>query len=372
MLVEELINQIKNLGLAPSTRRELSLFTFSVIAKSYLFFLQKEMGISYRGIAAVGNKDYFHSLINDLEIEKEMENKLTTLNLNLILKRAKDLFSYSQKLREKAMPEVSPEKALDLMVHSYLNYLVSIGIYNCFWRYLGNSIENKLLSEEEIKVISAQRDRVASVYLEMEDELACIAEKVGKKNNFKGALLLSLTVDEIQAGLKKECFILPTEIDLEKRRKGYLYLRSQGEEKIITEKKVISRVEKEFFFRKEKVTLIKGSSAHPGLVRGIVYNHLTNKKKMPNQSILVTSMTHPRDTPLINKCSAIVTDEGGILCHAAIIAREMNKPCIIGTKIGTKVLKEGYFVEVDATKGVVKILKNGPYHRSAQKIVSRK
>jgi len=52
-----------------------------------------------------------------------------------------------------------------------------------------------------------------------------------------------------------------------------------------------------------------------------------------------------------------VTDEGGITCHAAIISRELKKPCIIGTKIATKVLKDGDLVEVDADKGIVKILK---------------
>ena len=65
-------------------------------------------------------------------------------------------------------------------------------------------------------------------------------------------------------------------------------------------------------------------------------------------------MTHPKDIVLIGKSLAIVTDEGGILSHAAIIAREMKKPCIIGTKIATKVFKDGDLVEVDANKGVVR------------------
>ena len=54
---------------------------------------------------------------------------------------------------------------------------------------------------------------------------------------------------------------------------------------------------------------------------------------------------------------AIVTDYGGITCHAAIIARELKKPCIIGTKIATQVLKDGDMVEVDAKNGVIKIIK---------------
>ena len=54
---------------------------------------------------------------------------------------------------------------------------------------------------------------------------------------------------------------------------------------------------------------------------------------------------------------AIVTDIGGLTCHAAIVAREMKKPCIVGTKIATQVLKDGDIVEVDASNGIVKKIK---------------
>ena len=67
-------------------------------------------------------------------------------------------------------------------------------------------------------------------------------------------------------------------------------------------------------------------------------------------------MTTPDYIPAMKKAAAFVTDEGGITCHAAIIAREMKKPCIVGTKIATKVLHDGDLVEVDADKGVVRIL----------------
>jgi rifampicin phosphotransferase len=50
----------------------------------------------------------------------------------------------------------------------------------------------------------------------------------------------------------------------------------------------------------------------------------------------------------------VVINEGGILTHAAIICRELKKPCIIGTKIATKVLKDGDLIEVDANKGIIK------------------
>ena len=61
---------------------------------------------------------------------------------------------------------------------------------------------------------------------------------------------------------------------------------------------------------------------------------------------------------------AFVTDEGGITCHAAIIAREMKKPCIIGTKFATQVLKDGDLVEVDADAGVVRIIEVYSHYES--------
>lgn len=73
--------------------------------------------------------------------------------------------------------------------------------------------------------------------------------------------------------------------------------------------------------------------------------------------IIVAPMTTPDYLFAMKKAAAIITDEGGITSHAAIVAREFKKPCIIGTKIATKVLKDGDLVEVDANRGIVKILK---------------
>ncbi|MDD1444202.1 PEP-utilizing enzyme, partial [Dolichospermum sp. ST_sed3] len=66
-------------------------------------------------------------------------------------------------------------------------------------------------------------------------------------------------------------------------------------------------------------------------------------------------MTRPDFVPLMKKAGAVVTDAGGILSHAAIVSRELNKPCIIGTEVATNILKDGDIVEVDADKGIVRI-----------------
>lgn len=103
---------------------------------------------------------------------------------------------------------------------------------------------------------------------------------------------------------------------------------------------------------------IKGESASKGFVTGKVRLVLYKKQigdVLPGE-ILVTEMTSPDFVLAMEKSSAIITDEGGITCHAAIVSREMNKPCVIGTKIATKVLKDGDIVEVDADNGIIKIL----------------
>ncbi len=73
--------------------------------------------------------------------------------------------------------------------------------------------------------------------------------------------------------------------------------------------------------------------------------------------ILVAGMTRPEYLSLMQKSAAFITDAGGLLSHAAIVAREMKKPCIVGTEVATKVLKDGDFVEVDAESGIVRILR---------------
>ena len=105
---------------------------------------------------------------------------------------------------------------------------------------------------------------------------------------------------------------------------------------------------------------IKGSVAFPGKIKGkarLIFSFDGKNVYFEKGDILVSQHTNPNLIPLIKKAAAIVTDEGGITSHAAIVARELKIPCIIGTKIATQVLKDGDVVEVDADKGVVRILK---------------
>lgn len=108
----------------------------------------------------------------------------------------------------------------------------------------------------------------------------------------------------------------------------------------------------------ESVADIQGMSASTGKVSGEAYVAISVTKalKIPNGAILVTGMTTPDFIPAMKRAAAIVTDEGGMTCHAAIVSRELGIPCIVGTKFGTKVIATGDAIEVAANHGVVRLL----------------
>jgi phosphohistidine swiveling domain-containing protein len=104
--------------------------------------------------------------------------------------------------------------------------------------------------------------------------------------------------------------------------------------------------------------LVAGHTASAGKAQGRVriVQDVSQAKDFPAGGILVCTMTSPDYLPLMQKAGAIVTDQGGILCHAAIVARELNIPCLVGAQNATSVLKEGQEVTVDADKGVVNLV----------------
>lgn len=103
---------------------------------------------------------------------------------------------------------------------------------------------------------------------------------------------------------------------------------------------------------------IEGTAASLGTAvgRARVCIKLEDIRRVQPGDILVTTMTRPEFVPAMKKAAAVVTDEGGLTSHAAIVSRELGIPCVIGTKRATKVLKTGMLVEVRANHGMVRII----------------
>ncbi len=105
----------------------------------------------------------------------------------------------------------------------------------------------------------------------------------------------------------------------------------------------------------ERVIIAKGLGASPGMASGTVkiIRDTDELDKILVGDILVTVMTTPDMVPAMKRANGIITDEGGVTCHAAIVSRELGIPCVVGTGDATKILKENSVVTLDGNKGLV-------------------
>lgn len=135
---------------------------------------------------------------------------------------------------------------------------------------------------------------------------------------------------------------------------------SQSKFERISQREKVDDLKKRVIGESSKLSIedFRGMTASSGKAIGTarVLRSVGDINKVKEGDILVAIMTRPDYVPAMKKAGAIVTNEGGITCHAAIVSRELGRPCIIGTKIATQVVKDGDLVEVNANHGVVKIL----------------
>jgi len=165
--------------------------------------------------------------------------------------------------------------------------------------------------------------------------------------------LIHLTPDEVQHLVKRLDKTLVKKS--RSRQKIYGYLFQDGKEFIFSGENVKKKINKSVNIKKG-LNVIKGMTAQTGLVKGkvrVVHNY-QELKKLKNGEILVTEQTTPSFVVALKKAAGLVTDLGGLTCHAAIVSRELRIPCVVGTQIATHILKDGDKVEVDANKGMVK------------------
>ncbi len=155
-------------------------------------------------------------------------------------------------------------------------------------------------------------------------------------------------------------FFLPSELpsaaELARRKKGYVVSVS-GDSIMITSG---DGARAKFLPRPavQSTEELRGTVGCGGVARGIVQRVMgaADIQRFVQGKILVAPTTDASHVIAMQKAAAIVTDEGGMTCHAAIVAREMKKPCVVGTKTATSMLKDGDRVEVDADNGIVRII----------------
>jgi phosphohistidine swiveling domain-containing protein len=146
------------------------------------------------------------------------------------------------------------------------------------------------------------------------------------------------------------------EQELLDRTKYCVYYAERDGEKIFVgdeAKNIMKDIEKEV---DTNISELKGESGCVGYAKGRVKIIIRAEEmsKMEEGDILVSIATDPDIVPAMKKAAGIVTEQGGVTSHAAIVSRELGIPCVIGTKIAARVLKDGDLVEVDANKGIVR------------------
>ncbi|MEK6958529.1 MAG: PEP-utilizing enzyme [archaeon] len=601
---KRLLRTLKESKLRPATRRDLPLLTMSVIGRAYHIMMKDYTGFSYSAVGAIGDEKGFYSLFNEQEIIDGTE-RLSAKGISKVFKVLKKADSNFEKYlsdAKKANSLCKTEEKLFATIDLYPDFMVSLAVYNCFWRYFGNEESKGIFSAEDVKKISTQRQKIAEEYPKIEERILHLANSLEKESSIPFSVVRFLTLSEAKEFIKKKNKRKGLLASGTKRKKNYFYLMKNGKEIVLEKDDEINKIRRSIFspfegyikyierknsflvfsasqfahtkllkkatgfgyssllftykqnsgtfyyLEKEKLlaqnhfskmilkndTKLKalceksrkeadkmkrlifdfdnsdesvnmhsaseiidsfvkilfhttifpfvalygaelaqqkscssktkelvadmeslrnsgeypkfvsvvlrpyvlkaakklntteenaflltfgelkslldenksvnmsetlkrntgcicmgdfdktpftinydqslfssldnqnenatkeiiGKPAFPGIARGKVriVNTISDLKSFKEGEILVSISTNPSLMPSLSAAAAIVTDEGGIMCHAAIIARELKKPCIIGTKIATRVLKNGMLVEVDANKGTVRIL----------------
>ena len=207
-------------------------------------------------------------------------------------------------------------------------------------------IKEKYIAKKEVMVVRNPETGKGTVYVK-------VADFLGPEWVEKQALTEEQIVEFAQVGAKiEEHYGWPQDIE-------WAYDKDDGKLYIVQSRPITTLKEEvkteEAEMTEEMKVLLKGLGASPGIGAGkvVIIFEADEIDKVKEGDILVTTMTNPDMVPAMKRASAIVTDEGGRTCHAAIVSRELGIPAVVGTKEATKVLKDGMLVTVDGTKGVV-------------------
>lgn len=206
------------------------------------------------------------------------------------------------------------------------------------------------LMQRFILLRTYRTDVLREVYYLIDPFLSEIVRRMGHGNERISYLTCDEFIEYLESGSR-----LSSEV-LECRMEKYAMLRVDGRTQVVCRERDIHTLLEKHLRLEATSEELKGDGIFPGVVKGrvrILRTGHTESVLEPGE-IIVAEMTTPEMHEALSRAGAIVTDEGGITCHAAIVSREMGIPCVIATEIATKVLKDGDLVEVDSNAGVVR------------------
>jgi phosphohistidine swiveling domain-containing protein len=267
-------------------------------------------------------------------------NKRDGQFLSRILKEYLGLLQSIKKLRSRGT-DLSKEE-----LKRYLELIYEAALGASLFFYVGGDERNP----KSIRQLAIKGRKLEDFFAVNDEFIKCYLVKSQK-----------ITKEQASLVLPEEVFGPISKAILSKRQKNLVLV--DGKYLFLGSLNSFLRRHPEYIFNVDKKVHtgknLKGQVAFPGIVQGFVRIVRKQKdlSKVGRGDIIISPMTTPDFMPAMRRAAAFVTDEGGITCHAAIIAREYKKPCVIGTKSGTTFFKDGDLAEVDANKGIVKIVK---------------
>ncbi|MFH1089841.1 MAG: PEP-utilizing enzyme [Candidatus Uhrbacteria bacterium] len=308
--------------------------------------LEETIIVSHRGFSAC----YF--LSDKKEKFGSFFAEKARTNPEIIEGWARDLKTTTDKILS-LIKTLATQEATEQNFSAFIQAMFDYGVPHRIVKVAVDYLPEELL-KQYLDVLTEARVYAEPVYTETENYMRYFVDKLSAKLQIKPELILAMSRRQLQDYFSSGN--LPSEDLLnEQYENAVLYLKN-GEEELISGNKV-KEIENNLLGFDSKQ--LKGQTAFAGKVTGKVRKVFDPKSEtvFEEGEILVTGMTRPEYVPLIKKSAGFITDAGGILSHAAISARELQKPCIIGTEVATKVLHDGDLIELDASNGIIKILK---------------
>ncbi|MBU0597481.1 hypothetical protein KKF61_00615 [Patescibacteria group bacterium] len=334
-------------------------------------------------------KECFTQLTVPGELSKAMQEELALLK---IASQVKKKFKKGAIVRKKLPVSLLRKIEQHIKQHRYIGYNFEGPALpdSYFWQRLGEFVGAQVKPEHRIKSISLEKPRAKRVhkkivrdikidkkhqriinitqsYIFSKDyrkmalvhsyyEVEPLMREIGRRVNYSLAEVRNCLLREVDLMLQGE---LKRPADLTKRMKGCLFviLKRHFPPRVFVDHRFTAM--RDYLLKNEdlsEVNYFHGQAASLGKARGRVkiINTVRDLPKMKKGDILVSQMTNPDLVPAIKKAAAIVTDLGGVTCHASIVAREFKIPCVIGTKVATRVLKDGDEIEVNANRGEIR------------------
>ncbi|MFH1400785.1 MAG: PEP-utilizing enzyme [Nanoarchaeota archaeon] len=333
---DEFLAIIAKNSLRPASCRDLSLFTLSVIGEAYCVRLRGFVGFVVPAMAAVGRDRWFYSFMDEPLWRERTRGLVDRGQADAALDRAWVVF-------EKVSAAFEAMDIIDFALEYYVEYVAAIGVHNGFWR-LADTMD--ALPAELMARVASERERIAALYPEVERRLIERFAAIEFEKGLPADSLRNATLGEFRS------WHVGGSLITDGRGDGYGYVREGACESVTSRSDVVGALQS--LLPAAQDGLVRGKVAFPGRVTGRVVLLTRDIQVSGSGFVLVAPSTHPQMMEVMGRSCAIVTDEGGVLSHASIAARELRKPCVIGTKIATRVFEDGDLVEVDADKGIVR------------------